>query len=161
MPYGDSVLYPGGGAAYCLDVLPMEWSGAGRGDYRPSPIELVTDAGSWTADFEYAGHTITSGATQTKCGLPTAYGGDMTLAVLLRDEAAGAELRLYYTTYPAEDVITRRAELVCTRCWAEHTQAHEPQSGPRGAGAQNDDLHRRLDTRGAPLRARGRGHAGE
>ena len=114
MPYGDSVLYTGGGAAYCLDVLPMEWSGAGRGDYRPSPIELVTDAGSWTADFEYAGHTITPGATQTKCGLPTAYGGDMTLAVLLRDEAAGAELRLYYTTYPAEDVITRRAELVCT-----------------------------------------------
>ena len=114
MPYGDSVLYPGGGAAYCLDVLPIEWSGAGRGDYRPSPVEFVTDSGSWTADFEYVGHTITPGSTETRCGLPTAYGGDMTLAVLLRDEAAGAELRLYYTTYPAEDVITRRAELVCT-----------------------------------------------
>lgn len=114
MPYGDSVLYPGGGAAYCLDVLPQEWSGAGRGDYRPSPIEFVTDSGSWTADFEYVGHTITPGSTETRCGLPTAYGGDMTLAVLLRDEAAGAELRLYYTTYPDEDVITRRSELVCT-----------------------------------------------
>ena len=114
MPYGDSVLYPGGGAAYCLDVLPLEWSGAGRGDYRPSPVEFVTDSGSWTADFEYVGHTITPGSTETRCGLPTAYGGDMTLAVLLRDEAAGAELRLYYTTYPAENVITRRAELVCT-----------------------------------------------
>lgn len=114
MPYGDSVLYPGGGAAYCLDVLPLEWSGAGRGDYRPSPVEFVTDSGSWTSDFEYVGHTITPGSTETRCGLPTAYGGDMTLAVLLRDEAAGAELRLYYTTYPAEDVITRRAELVCT-----------------------------------------------
>ena len=114
MPYGDSVLYPGGGAAYCLDVLPLEWSGAGRGDYRPSPVEFVTDSGSWTADFEYVGHTITPGSTETRCGLPTAYGGDMTLAVLLRDEAAGSELRLYYTTYPAEDVITRRAELVCT-----------------------------------------------
>lgn len=114
MPYGDSVLYPGGGAAYCLDVLLLEWSGAGRGDYRPSPVEFVTDSGSWTADFEYVGHTITPGSTETRCGLPTAYGGDMTLAVLLRDEAAGAELRLYYTTYPAEDVITRRAELVCT-----------------------------------------------
>lgn len=114
MPYGDSVLYPGGGAAYCLDVLPLEWSGAGRGDYRPSPVEFVTDSGSWTADFEYVGHTITPGSTETRCGLPTAYGGDMTLAVLLRDEAAGAELRLYYTTYPDEDVITRRAELVCT-----------------------------------------------
>ena len=114
MPYGDSVLYPGGGAAYCLDVLPLEWSGAGRGDYRPSPVEFVTDSGSWTADFEYVGHTITPGSTETRCGLPTAYGGDMTLAVLLRDEVAGAELRLYYTTYPAEDVITRRAELVCT-----------------------------------------------
>lgn len=114
MPYGDSVLYPGGGAAYCLDVLPLEWSGAGRGDYRPSPVEFVTDSGSWTSDFEYVGHTITPGSTETRCGLPTAYGGDMTLAVLLRDEAAGAELRLYYTTYPDEDVITRRAELVCT-----------------------------------------------
>lgn len=114
MPYGDSVLYPGGGAAYCLDVLPLEWSGAGRGDYRPSPVEFVTDSGSWTSDFEYVGHTITPGSTETRCGLPTAYGGDMTLAVLLRDEAAGAELRLYYTTYPAEDVIARRAELVCT-----------------------------------------------
>lgn len=114
MPYGDSVLYPGGGAAYCLDVLPLEWSGAGRGDYRPSPVEFVTDSGSWTADFEYVGHTITPGSTETRCGLPTAYGGDMTLAVLLRDEAADAELRLYYTTYPDEDVITRRAELVCT-----------------------------------------------
>ena len=114
MPYGDSVLYPGGGAAYCLDVLPLEWSGAGRGDYRPSPVEFVTDSGSWTADFEYVGHTITPGSTETRCGLPTAYGGDMTLAVLLRDEAAGAELRLYYTTYPDEDVITRRAELACT-----------------------------------------------
>lgn len=114
MPYGDSVLYSGGGAAYCLDVLPLEWSGAGRGDYRPSPVEFVTDSGSWTADFEYVGHTITPGSTETRCGLPTAYGGDMTLAVLLRDEAAGAELRLYYTTYPDEDVITRRAELVCT-----------------------------------------------
>lgn len=114
MSYGDSVLYPGGGAAYCLDVLPLEWSGAGRGDYRPSPVEFVTDSGSWTSDFEYVGHTITPGSTETRCGLPTAYGGDMTLAVLLRDEAAGAELRLYYTTYPAEDVITRRAELVCT-----------------------------------------------
>ena len=85
----------------------------GRGQGGLPPIELVTDAGSWTADFEYVGHTITPGSTETRCGLPTAYGGDMTLAVLLRDEAAGAELRLYYTTYPAEDVITRRAELVC------------------------------------------------
>ena len=53
----------------------------------------MTDSGSWTADFEYVGHTITPGSTETRCGLPTAYGGDMTLAVLLRDEAAGAELR--------------------------------------------------------------------
>lgn len=110
VPYGDSVLYPGGD---CLDVLPMEWSGSGRGDYRPSPIELVTDSGCWTADFEYVGHNITGGATATKCGLPTAYGGDMSLCVLLRDEAAGLELRLMYTTYPETDVITRRTELVC------------------------------------------------
>ena len=115
LPYGDSVLYPGGGAADCLDVLPMEWSGSGRGDYRPSPVELVSESGSWTTDFCYVNHELREGSAPMTCGLPTAYGGDMTLVVTLRDAAAELELRLFYTTYPAEDVITRRAELRCLR----------------------------------------------
>ena len=115
MPYGDSMPYPGADTAYCLDTLPMEWSGAGRGDYRPSPVELVTEGGAWTTDFIYVNHELRNGCVPMSCGLPTAYGGDMTLIVTLQDAAAGLELRLYYTTYPAEDVITRRAELRCLR----------------------------------------------
>ena len=115
LPYGDSMPYPGADAAYCLDTLPMEWSGAGRGDYRPSPVELAGEVGSWTTDFTYVNHELQEGCASMSCGLPTAYGGDMTLIVTLRDDAAGLELRLYYTSYPDADVITRRAELRCLK----------------------------------------------
>ena len=115
MPYGDSMPYPGAGAAYCLDTLPVEWSGAGRGDYRPSPVELVGEAGSWTTEFIYVNHELREGCVPMSCGLPTAYGGDMTLIVTLQDAAAGLELQLYYTVYPDADVITRRAELRCLK----------------------------------------------
>ena len=38
--WGDSVQFDEEDNAACLDVLPLEWSGAGRGDYRESPISL-------------------------------------------------------------------------------------------------------------------------
>ena len=122
VPYGDSVLYPGGGAACCLDTLPMEWSGPGRGDYRPSPVELKSKNGSRTVDLHYVNHELREGSVPMAGGLPTACGGDMTLAVTLRDEAAGLELKLYYTTYPDTDVITRRAEL---RCLKDYVNLHK------------------------------------
>lgn len=110
--YGSSVLYAKGDETYCLDTLPQEWSGAGRGDYRTSPIEAKMPDRGYTTDFRYAWHKISDDCVPMTCGLPTAEGGAQTLTVLLRDEPTGAELKLYYTVYPEENVITRRAVLI-------------------------------------------------
>lgn len=53
--WGDSTLYREGSNADCLDILPLEWSGCGRGDYRearwscrsaaePSPLTSAISA---------------------------------------------------------------------------------------------------------------------
>ena len=34
MPYGAEVLYVEDDPTYCLDNLPLEWSGIGKGDFR-------------------------------------------------------------------------------------------------------------------------------
>ena len=108
--YGSSVLYRAGDETYSLDTLALEWSGSGRGDYRCPPVELSGDTGA-TTDFRYVSHEIREGCAPMEGGLPQSYGGAETLSVLLRDEVCGGELTLYYTVYPAENVITRRAAL--------------------------------------------------
>lgn len=110
-PYGSSVMYAKTDETYCLDTLPQEWSGAGRGDYRCPPIEAEMPDGGCTTDFRYAGFELQDGVVPMACGLPAAIGGVQTLIVRLRDEPSGAELLLFYTVYPDEDVITRRTVL--------------------------------------------------
>ena len=108
-PYGCSVDYSPDDTFYSLDTLPLAWSGAGRGDYRESPVELESAAGSST-DFRYRSHERMEGTAPME-GLPQARDGEETLLVTLSDEAAGAELSLYFTVFPAVDVITRRTAL--------------------------------------------------
>lgn len=109
--HGSSVVYAAGDPAYSLDAIPLEYSGIGQGDYRLSPVEVFTAFGTDT-DFSYRGHRILDGAAPAH-GLPTADGGVgvETLEVTLADEAAGLELVLLYTVFPAVDVITRRTIL--------------------------------------------------
>ncbi len=109
-PYGSSVMYAAGDDAYCLDSMALEWSGEGRGDYRTPPYEAES-AGGATSDFRYVSHEIREGGPDWDGGLPRAHGPAVTLSVLLRDEAAAAELTLYYSVFPDNDVITRRSVL--------------------------------------------------
>ena len=52
IPFGSAVLYDESkDASYCLDELPLEWSGVGKGDFRTSPIEIRMPDGSFTCDF--------------------------------------------------------------------------------------------------------------
>ena len=53
--WGDSTLYREGSNADCLDILPLEWSGCGRGDYRESPLELSIGGRAVATDFRYHG----------------------------------------------------------------------------------------------------------
>ena len=109
---GSSVMYDPSDDVYCLDNMPLEWSGIGRGDYRHSPAELIMPDDTFVSDFTFVSHEFIPGVVPMKT-LPSAYGGEEceTLKLTLRDKAADAELTLYYTVFPAADVITRRAVL--------------------------------------------------
>ena len=112
VPYGCAVNYSADDPIYSLDAIPLLFSGAGRGDYRESPVELESAVGRAT-DFTYKSHEVRSGIAPLE-GMPQARGGDETLVLTLEDKAAGAELTLYFTVFEAADVITRRAVLTNT-----------------------------------------------
>lgn len=109
VPYGDSVTIDEEGKM-CLDSIPLEWSGSGRGDYRPSPIGCVSN-GSTTSDFLYESHEILTGDVPI-ADLPSSYGAAETLVIHMADPVMHARLDLYYAVYPQEDIIARWAELI-------------------------------------------------
>jgi alpha-galactosidase len=107
--WGCAVLLREDDNASCPDALPLEWSGAGRGDYRESPAELEREEGTVSTDFRYAGFELADGDAPMEGGLPQASGAEQTLTVIMRDEILGAELRLVYAQFGP--VLTRRAVL--------------------------------------------------
>ena len=104
--WGSSVLYDKDGT--CLDVLPFEWSGSGRGDYRETPVELDIDGIPSPTDFRYVSHRITEGIVPMTSGLPQAQGGQETLEITM-EHPGGLRLKLYWTLF--ETCLTRRAVL--------------------------------------------------
>ena len=104
--WGTGILLDAKDTASCPDVLPLEWSGSGRGDYRESPLELAGEPG----DFRYAGYKIHEGGVPMACGLPQAHDALETLEITLRQP--GGELTLFYTAFPT--AIVRRTVLANT-----------------------------------------------
>ena len=101
--WGASVLLEEKDTASSADVLALQWSGSGRGDYRESPVELAGQA----TDFRFVSARILEGAAPMDCGLPQAHGAAETLELIL--EQPGARLKLYYTPY--ETALVRRTVL--------------------------------------------------
>ena len=101
--WGSSVLLQEGDTASCKDVLALEWSGSGRGDYRETPLEHMGTA----TDFRFASFRILEGGAAMSCGLPQAHGAPETLEITLTQ--ADAELILYYTVFPT--ALVRRTVL--------------------------------------------------
>lgn len=112
--HGSSVMYSDQDETYCLDNIPLEWSGVGCGDYRQTPIEVKLADGTFRTDFVYQSHAIVAGCIPMDT-MPTAYdetNAAETLIVTLFDQPGKINLLLYFTVFPAVDVITRRAVLV-------------------------------------------------
>lgn len=105
---GDSIHYSKDNDVYSLDNMCLEWSDNGRGDYRQSPSEFIMPDGSFVSDFVYDSHEVHDGSLAMN-GLPTAYGGNQTLRITLKDKAFPVYIDLYYSIFARADVITRRA----------------------------------------------------
>ncbi len=101
--WGGSVVLDDAAPASCPDAMPLCWSGAGRGDYRESPLEL----GGRSTDFRYAGYEITEGGVPMSAGLPQAKGAEQTLCISMKQP--GLELKLYFSVFGG--VLSRRAVL--------------------------------------------------
>ena len=113
-PNGYQVAYADDDPSYSLDLLPLEWSGLGKGDFRLPAAELKMPDGGFVTDFRYRSHTIVDGVIPCQDGLPGARasekpGAAVTLCVTLADGAV--ELDLYFTAFADCDVIVRRAVL--------------------------------------------------
>lgn len=106
---GSSVLYME--EAMSLDLLPLEYSFNGKGDYRVMPLEIEMPDGSFVCDFVYASHEIMEGTMPMK-ELPDAHGDGVTLVVELRDKLFPITMKLVYTVFSDCDVITRRTEII-------------------------------------------------
>ena len=104
--WGSNVLLVEGDLTTNQDVLALEWSGSGRGDYRETPLERMGE----TSDFRFDSFRILEGLEKMTCGLPQAHDALKTLEITLKQ--TGAELKLYYTAFPT--AIVRRTVLVNT-----------------------------------------------
>lgn len=99
---------------FSLDNICQEYPGSDIGDYRVSCLSLQNPDGSYSADFRYDTHEI----RQEKyglAGLPAAYddtGKAMSLMIRMKDSVTGLVLRLLYSAFEKEDVITRSAEII-------------------------------------------------
>lgn len=113
IPYGSEIMYSQSDGTYCLDNVPLNWSGIGKGDFRITPFEAEMPDGSYTSDFTFLKADIRKGTYQAKT-LPCAYDDEEdteTLVLYMKDSAFAVGLELIYTVYYKENVITRRAVL--------------------------------------------------
>ena len=108
--FGSTVMYDEKDDITTMDSVPQEYGSYGQGDFKEASIEIEGN-GSYTCDFRYQSHEIKEGDVPIE-GLPSSYGAAQTLIVHTADEVNGLHLDLYYSVYPKEDVISRRAVLL-------------------------------------------------
>ena len=100
--WGSNIVLDDSDPNSCLDYIPLEWSGSGRGDYREPPLEIGE-----STNLCYVNHRILEGPAPFTCTLPQAKGSCETLEVVL--EQPGLRLKLYYSLF--ETALTRRCVL--------------------------------------------------
>ncbi|TNF06558.1 MAG: alpha-galactosidase [Bacillota bacterium] len=109
---GSSVEYENEGSKTLLDLMTLEFSEVGKGDFRLTPIELKMPDMSFVSDFVYDSFEIVKGTIESK-KMPTAQKGENTqsLIIKLKDKKFDIELKLIYTVFEKSNIITRRVIL--------------------------------------------------
>ncbi|MBQ7600650.1 MAG: alpha-galactosidase [Lachnospiraceae bacterium] len=112
---GNAIVYDAGHPAFSLEDARLEASFYGKGDIREPFAEIVYEDGSFTSDFLYDSYLLTPDEYSFE-ELPGAYAADASdgvesLKLTLKEKHHDVYLDLYYTVFPACDVITRRSVL--------------------------------------------------
>ena len=101
---------------YSLDVLPQEYSCYGTGDYRISALKVQNEDGSYAVSLTYQGYRVHRGMKYAIPKLPAVYVENSSeadsLEIILKDEATGVEVILFYGVLEELDIITRAAEII-------------------------------------------------
>ncbi len=87
-----------------------EYPVANYGEFRDYAICVEDARGCRVTDLRYEGYEILAEKPEITSGIPTARGGE-TLVVSLYDATLALRVKLYYTVYEEENIITRRAEI--------------------------------------------------
>lgn len=97
---------------YSPDLLPLEFSFFGSGDFRASALRLCAADGTDVTDFSYRSHRVFFGKPDLD-GLPSSRADKhtKTLEITLYDAHTACTLKLYYTVFVDEDIITRTMSL--------------------------------------------------
>ena len=93
-----------------LDTAFLEFPSAGMGDYRRPALLVMTQDGARQTDLRFSSFAVHREKIPPE-GLPYVRGGE-TLEVVLRDDAYGLELSLFYTVFDDQDAVVRSAKLV-------------------------------------------------
>lgn len=105
---GTSNLYEGINNAF-IDVMDLEISAFGKGDYREAMISLSNENRGYTNNFKYIGYEMVS---EKQEDLPMSYGADQTLRIDLFDSSLRIRLELYYKVFERSDVICKYAKVI-------------------------------------------------
>lgn len=111
--FSGNIYAAGNDRTYSLDTLPLEYAGAGVGDFRVPAVAAIHADGSSALDLRYYSHTVKPGKYGIE-GLPAVYAAEdeaETLEVVLRDTASAVEVTLLYAVLPALDLVTRCARI--------------------------------------------------
>ena len=101
--WGESILLDETSTKSCADSMPLAWSGAGRGDYRESPMEF----GGKSSDFRFVCSRVFKEHAHSGSKLPGAAGECETLEITMAQP--GAQLLLYFSIFGG--VLVRKAVL--------------------------------------------------
>ena len=96
------------GTDYSPDTGMAEYSYFGSGDFRVTPLRIKNKNGDSVTHFTYVKHRVFNGRPELD-RLPYAEADEntQTLELTLSDSVSGCELKLYYTVFEKEDVISR------------------------------------------------------
>src|SRR5690554_2601572 len=92
-----------------LDLMPLEYSSFGKGDFKLTPIEIKMPDHTFVSDFIYESHQIKDGIYPIK-DLPQPYDEDhqsKSLIITLKDAKFNIYLDLIYHTFQDSNCITR------------------------------------------------------